>query len=166
MIGLALIADTVGEKKIGLTMAWVSIQLNVGLMLGPLLGGIVYDEVGWYGTFGLGFAILGVDLLLRMIIIEKCVAARYEISQPEICYLEDASEKRGRNRESVVYRDFWMPEVVLLLRYTRMLAGMWLAFAQATIISAFDAVLPLHLNQLFGWTSFQAGTYITLYQSK
>jgi hypothetical protein len=38
-----------------------------------------------------------------------------------------------------------------------LLGALWLTFIQATIISVFDTVLPLHLNQLFGWTSFQAG---------
>jgi MFS family permease len=159
-LGLALIADTVGEKRIGFTMAWVSIQLNVGLMLGPLLGGIVYDEVGWYGTFAVGFAVLGLDLLLRIIIIEKHVAARYlTTTENGDKVMEEDLMRRGVH-ESVVYRDVWMPEVISLLTHARMLAGMWLAFAQATIISAFDAALPLHLNQIFGWTSFQAGCII------
>jgi MFS family permease len=127
MAGLALIADTVGEKKMGVAMAWVSIQLNVGLMMGPLLGGIVYDKVGWFGTFSLGFGVLGLDIILRLIIIEKRIARRYENAK----YSDEILE-------SVVYRHR-IPEVIRLLRYPRMIAGMWLALCQATIISAFDA---------------------------
>jgi len=153
MVGLALVADTVGEEKIGRSMAWVSIQLNVGLMLGPLLGGMVYDKVGWYGTFALGFAFLGLDLFLRCIIIEKRPTKKLEDARYE------ESLSRSGIQESVVYRSIWLPEVIRLLRYPQMISGMWLAFAQATIISAFDAALPLHLNRLFGWTSFQAGQF-------
>ena len=58
-----MIADTVSPNKIGVAMAWMSIQLNLGLTLGPLLGGIVYDRVGWYGTFALGCGFLGLDIL-------------------------------------------------------------------------------------------------------
>lgn len=159
-VGLALIADTVGEKKIGVTMAWISIQLNVGLMLGPLLGGIVYDKVGWYCTFSVGFGILALDLIMRAVIIEKSVAAQYHPAKLQADSRGNVSQLREEKRVSVVYRSKRLPEVIWLLKYPRMIAGLWLAFAQATIISAFDAALPLHLNRLFGWTSFQAGKEI------
>src|SRR5208282_2541220 len=102
---------------------------------------------------GCGF--LGFDILLRIIVIEKHTANRYfpnkENEVPDTKEDEDCIIRTSR-------RGSRTPEVLRLLRCTRLVAGMWLAFAQATIISAFDAVLPLHLNELFGWTAFQAGT--------
>jgi MFS family permease len=136
-------------------MGIVSIQLIMGFFLGPMLGGIIYDKVGWYGVFELGFVFLGLDIALRLMMIEKHVAAQF---QPSSNMTEEQSlpseaqfltPAKGKSTKS--------PEVIRLLKYPRMIAGMWLALAQATIISAFDAALPLHLNRLFGWTSFQAG---------
>lgn len=152
--GLAMIADTVNPNKIGRAMTWISIQLNLGLTLGPLLGGIVYDRVGWYGTFALGFGFLGLDILLRIIVIEKRTADRYRPNEEnEILETkEDEDRVIGTSR-----KESRIPEVIHLLRFPRLLAGMWLTFTEATIISAFDAMLPLHLNELFGWTAFQAG---------
>jgi len=150
-----LIADTVEEGRVGRAMGIVSIQLNMGLFLGPMLGGIIYDKVGWYGVFELGCVFLGLDIVLRLVMIEKHVAAQFQPSSnmteeqslpSEVQFLTPA---KGKSTKS--------PEVIRLLKYPRMIAGMWLALAQATIISAFDAALPLHLNRLFGWTSFQAG---------
>lgn len=149
MIGLALIADTVEEGKIGRAMAIISIQLNLGLSLGPMLGGIVYATVGWFGVFALGFGFLTLDIVMRMVMIEKRVANSFRPSSS----LPSESECRS----SMSRTPGKIPEVFRLLKYPRMMAGMWLALTQATIISAFDAALPLHLNQLFGWTSFQAG---------
>ena len=127
----------------------------MGLSLGPMLGGIVYDKVGWYGVFALGFGFLGLDILLRLIIIEKHVAAPFRISSN--LTEERSSLSEMQRRKLPKGKSAKTPEVIRLLRYPRMIAGMWLALAQATIISAFDAALPLHLNRLFGWTSFQAG---------
>lgn len=150
IVGLALVADTVGEGKIGMAMAWISIALNMGLLLGPLLGGIVYNRVGWYGTFGLGFGVLVFDILLRTIMIEKHIAEQYmREERPMKMKMEDAPGRR-QNR---------VPQVISLLRYPRMIAGICVVFAQGTIIAAFDSSLPLQLNRLFGWTSFQAGKY-------
>jgi len=134
-------------------MAWISIQLNLGLTLGPLLGGIVYSRVGWYGTFALGFGFLGLDIMLPIVVIEKHIAAQYRTKEET----EVPAVEKDEKSISTPPRGSRVPEVIRLLKYPRLLAGMWLALAEATIISAFDAVLPLHLNELFGWTSFQTG---------
>ena len=153
IVGLALVADTVKPEKIGIAMGWVSIQLNLGLTLGPLLGGIMYDKAGWYSIFALSFGILAVDILLRTLIIEKHVADRYRLHNK--CDAPETQESGDKVASKSPRRK--LPEVIRLLQSSRLLAALWLALIQATIISALDAVLPLHLNQLFGWTSFQAG---------
>jgi MFS family permease len=155
-LGLALVANTVKPEKIGVAMACVSIQLNLGLTLGPLLGGIVYDKIGWYGTFASGFGILGIDILLRLVMIEKHVADRYRPQENNEIQVEKTEHVESIQSKS---RKCQIPEVIRLLKFPRLLAAMWLTFTQATMVSAFDAVLPLHLNQLFGWTSFQAGVH-------
>src|SRR5271167_3288654 len=123
MLGLALVANTVKPEKIGVAMAWISIQLNLGLTLGPLLGGIVYDRVGWYGTFALGFGFLGLDILLRIIVIEKRTADRYCLNEgneiPNTKEDEDCIIRTSRRGSRI-------PEIIRLLRSPRLLAGMWL----------------------------------------
>jgi MFS family permease len=143
-------------------MAWVSIELNVGLTLGPLLGGIVYDRGGWYATFSVGFAFLALDIFMRTIMIEKSVAERYRPVQISIGIRGDQSADQIDKVQDLPRDRKRVPEVIRLLRFPRMIAGMWLALAQATIISSLDAALPLHLNRLFGWTSLQVGITIHL----
>src|SRR5262245_47263972 len=132
-----MIADTVSPNKIGIAMAWISIQLNLGLTLGPLLGGVIYDRVGWYATFSLGFGFLGFDILLRVVVIEKRAANRYRLNE------ENEVQDTKEDEDCVIRtsrRGSRIPEVMRLLRFPRLLAGMWLTFTEATIISAFDAV--------------------------
>ncbi len=73
-VGLPLLSDTVPKDSIGSAMGYVSAATSVGSLAGPLLGGVVYARVGYYGVFAMGFALIGLDVLLRLLLIEKRVA--------------------------------------------------------------------------------------------
>ena len=49
------------------------------------------------------------------------------------------------------------PPIFRLLGSRRILAALWAILVQAGLLSAFDTVLPLYLNQIFGWNSLGAG---------
>lgn len=141
-------------------MSCISVNLNLGLTLGSLLGGIVYDRVGWYGLFGVGLGILLIDVFLRIVMIEKSVARQWEDQskqkEDETLGVEKSSDNESSQKSKKLQK---LPDIIALLRFPRLLAALWLLFIQAVVISAFDTVLPLRLNQLFGWTSFQAGLH-------
>jgi hypothetical protein len=40
-------------------------------MIGPLLGGILYQRGGYYEVYGLAFSVIGVGVVLRFLLIEK-----------------------------------------------------------------------------------------------
>ena len=178
-IGLALIVDTVGEARTGQAMAYVSSAMSIALILGPLLGGIIYSQKGYYASFGVAFAFIGLDLVLRVILVEKKVAARYA-SAPQQADVEASSVKSQNVPTSLAipqssqerppvftpattpndpntHRNR-IPPIIRILKYPRLLVALLLAFVQALLLSAFDATLPLYLNSLFSFTAFQAGT--------
>jgi MFS family permease len=180
-IGLALVVDTVGEARSGQAMAYVSSAMSIALILGPVLGGVVYARKGYYAAFGLAFTFIGFDLVLRVILVEKKVARRYATSSfitdtenPDSIKPEDPSSHPTAPSEpaerhlplfaptvssAVASQErSRVPSVIRILKYPRLLAALLLSFVQALIISAFDATLPLYLNSLFRFTSFQAGT--------
>jgi MFS family permease len=66
-VGLALISDVAGPENVATLMGYPGIALSFGLILGPLIGGIVYDKAGYYAVFGVCFGILVVDVALRLI---------------------------------------------------------------------------------------------------
>lgn len=54
VVGLALLADTVGRDEIGKAMGIVSAALSAGMFVAPLLGGVVYEHGGYYaGEFAI-----------------------------------------------------------------------------------------------------------------
>ena len=77
-VGLALLVDTVGESNVGEIMGYVSISLSASTLAGPLLGGVVYERAGYYAVFAMAFGLLGLDILLRLVMIEKKIAAQWD----------------------------------------------------------------------------------------
>jgi MFS family permease len=65
--GLALIADTFGPSERGVRLGTAMAIMSVGTLLGPVVGGIVYDSLGYSATFALPAAMalaVGVAFLL------------------------------------------------------------------------------------------------------
>lgn len=70
-IGLALICDTVPESKKGTIIGYVLIGWSLGMIIGPLMGGILYDSLGYDAIFISALILTGVDFLFRLFMIEK-----------------------------------------------------------------------------------------------
>ncbi|KAF2209649.1 hypothetical protein CERZMDRAFT_86953 [Cercospora zeae-maydis SCOH1-5] len=69
--GLAVMVDTVGQEHIGEYVGYIGIGLNAGSLIAPSLGGIVFAKCGYHAVFGLITAIVVLDILLRLVMIEK-----------------------------------------------------------------------------------------------
>lgn len=61
----------------GQAMGYVAMATSLGSLSGPLLGGVVYAQAGYYAVFAMGFAIIGVDILLRLMMVEKSAARQW-----------------------------------------------------------------------------------------
>lgn len=85
-VGTALVVDTVESDEVGQAMGFISLGLTGGTVMGPLLGGAVYYAVGYYGVFGMSFAIVAVDIVLRFVMIERKRAKKWTSSDPQQNY--------------------------------------------------------------------------------
>jgi MFS family permease len=160
-------------------MAYVSSSMSMALIFGPVLGGIVYARRGYYAAFGLAFSFIGLDLVLRVILVEKKVAIRYNTTARQLPDEENTrsikmEELPSAHAASVTSescpmplgerpsaalgnRESRIPPIIRILKYPRLLVALFLSFIQGLILSAFDATIPLYLNALFGYSSLQAG---------
>lgn len=75
-VGLALLADTFG-KQIGMAMGYSSIAMSMGLLVSPVIGGAVYNHAGYYAVYYIAFGCIFLDVILRLILIEKKVARQW-----------------------------------------------------------------------------------------
>ncbi|KAF2812895.1 MFS general substrate transporter [Mytilinidion resinicola] len=218
VVGLALLADTVPYRSISQAMGWVGLGMSLGLLVGPLLGGVVFARAGYNAVFGMSYAIIGLDIILRLALIEKKVAVRWDPDVEDVTgHTGTASLRQGVHEEerdpgssidfekasspsaSSPFRDSEkniekgtekkastaslqppspmtttflppppiaspkrplrerLPPLFSLLYSRRLLAALWGAFVQSTLMTAFDSVLALQAAKIFHFNSTGAG---------
>lgn len=177
-VGLALLADTVGHETIGQAMGYVSISMSLGVLVAPLVGGVVYDTAGYYPVYFIAFGMIILDILLRFALVEKKVARKWLV-QETLRTAPGDEEKAGAQdppasshsiatlQQSIVTTRSTTPTpsvkektkyaISLLLSSRRLLAALVCTMIQSSLLTAWDAVLPLFVNRLFGWSSLGGG---------
>jgi MFS family permease len=175
-VGLALISDSIEREKLGAAMGYMAAATSIGSLCGPLLGGVVYANAGYYSVFSMGFAIIGLDIFLRLMMVEKSVAQQWSPPTENSASTDSASVQgsAGEEIQSVPATTAstesektpqmplpkWtqhMPPLVTLLRVPRVLVAMFGCFVESTSIASFDSVLPLYVKDTFHWTASGAG---------
>lgn len=168
--GLALVVDTVDEQHVGQAMGWIGLATSLGVLLSPVLGGVVYGESGYYPVFAMCFAILAVDIILRLMIIEVKEAGKWKLDQSDVVFHKGASAAGSAFQSRASDATMSIPASSLgselssvkaviskLVRRPRLLAALWGTLAHATSQTAFDSTLPLLVSSTFGWDSLGAG---------
>ncbi|KAI9825021.1 MAG: hypothetical protein M1826_007099 [Phylliscum demangeonii] len=176
-VGLALLVDTVGPAHIGAAMSFPFLALSLGILAGPLLGGVVYDRGGYNAVFAMAYALIAVDIVLRLVLIEKKVARKWivEADAPDDDPLEIASAAAGPaptppheltdpEMGAAVPAEgtptTWkgrLPPVISMLSSRRLLTALWCTMVMASVYSGFETVYPLYVKEIFGWTATGAG---------
>lgn len=81
-VGLALLADTFGDK-IGMAMGYSAISMSLGLLVSPAIGGAVFDREGYYAVYYVAFGCIVLDVVLRLILIEKKIAEQWVVEEED-----------------------------------------------------------------------------------
>lgn len=177
-VALALMADTVKEEEAGHAIGYVSMATSLGVLVAPLIGGVVYQRSGYYAVFGVTFAVIGFDIFLRLALVEKKIAARWLESETSSCHpspdtparsdtpLEDRQQAAAVEEKNTLaattqtpklQQKRKLPPLLILLKSRRILAAFWGNLVGAMTFTAIDTTLPLYVNQVFGWDSLGAG---------
>ncbi|KAF7507770.1 hypothetical protein GJ744_010071 [Endocarpon pusillum] len=173
-VGLAMIMDTVGVGNLGKVMGTIFSFISVGELAAPVLGGVLYDKTGSAGVFGLSAGILGVDFIMRLLVVEKKVAARYQEPKqnaPESNTNGDAEDTSPTEEDALLPKteeDYYaippnqnsivrnLP-VLYCLTSPRLLTALLLAFMHAFILGTFDATIPTEAESLFHFSPLRSG---------
>lgn len=172
-IGMAIIVETVGQENLGKTMGTMFSFISVAGLFSPTMGGLLYAKSGYNGVFGLGIGLVVVDLILRLLMIEKKTAAGFNPPLSETSD-EDSNPVRGQTETSpLLPKDSSCPDryrllppsngvtrsvpILLLLRDPGLLTAIWMGFMQSMLLGALDATVPLVASEQFGFNSLKAG---------
>ena len=179
-VGLALLVDTVGPEIIGQAVGYVSISMSVAILVAPLLGGVVYDKAGYFAVYYMAFGMIILDILLRMLLVERKVARQW-ITEGGAVPETSEGEKSEREGSATISSPTPVPPlppspppasstdhgpeqqakpckaILLLISSRRLLAALFCTLTQSILLTAWDAVLPIYVNQIFGWSSLGGG---------
>jgi MFS family permease len=173
-VGLALISDSVEKEEMGQAMGYIALSMSIGSIAGPLLGGVVYAKAGYYAVFAMGFALVGLDIILRLVMIEKSNAAQWSMASEVLTNVEESPASADEVRPCPAPEEGFLPTetekspattkfsqrlppMITLLRIPRLLASLFGCFVGANSLAAFDSVLPLFVKNTFNWGSTGAG---------
>ncbi|KAG2420508.1 hypothetical protein HFD88_000120 [Aspergillus terreus] len=178
-VGCALVVDSVEPERIGQALGYIALGMTLGVMAGPLLGGVIYEHGGYYAVFGLAFALVGLDICFRLVMIEKKYAARWlpppradpSSTEDQASQNSVPQQSEGQTQSQASYREKTpdqptehttfdkkrKPAVIILLSSARLIVALWAYFIMSMIISSFDTVLPLFVHDTFGWQQTAQG---------
>jgi hypothetical protein len=74
--GPALLIDMVSQKEIGKIMDYYSLCINIAIFLRLIFGGIVFAQNGYLIIFAMIFKLIYLNVILRLALIKKKVAAK------------------------------------------------------------------------------------------
>ncbi|KKK18739.1 hypothetical protein P175DRAFT_0438021 [Aspergillus ochraceoroseus IBT 24754] len=177
--GCALLADTVADEQLGHAMGYISTGMTLGNLTGPLVGGAVYEHGGYHSVFIVAFALIGVDMGLRLVMIETKQAVKFlhtpaeqttvqsesaAIAEPPAVLPENGPiagkleppSRDGGGSETPASRAS-LKAACRLLSSPRILVVIWTCVVVSVIISAFDSVLPLFVQDTFKWAQTAQG---------
>ena len=156
--------------------------ISVGELFAPVAGGALYAKAGYGAVAGLAVGVLIIDLIMRLLVIEKKIAIRYDEKQgARNDAHQDSQERNDSSQEDTEDQQdetagllgtkkesdaFYIPpdqpkivrQIPLLYCFKNpsLVLAQMVAFMQATLIAAFDATIPTHANELFGFDSLKS----------
>lgn len=71
IVGLATLAETVGQDNIGKTLGAISSFFASGFLFGPMTSGMLLPLVGYWITWMVAISVLVVDMIMRVLMIQN-----------------------------------------------------------------------------------------------
>ncbi|KAF9020372.1 MFS general substrate transporter [Hymenopellis radicata] len=151
VVGLALISDVTPEAQVGRQLGLAISGLTIGTLMGPPIGGALYSRFGFRGPFILGTIFAFIDLIGRVLIIERKLGP----SSPD----EEKADAEGH--EPVVETQVQAPSfarvLITLGRSPRALVAGFIGMAYGLLTGLQDTIISLHLNKIWGLKSSKIG---------
>ncbi|KAL3432096.1 MFS transporter [Aspergillus tetrazonus] len=189
-VGCALLVDTVDKDGLGQALGYIGMGMTFGAMGGPLLGGVLYEHGGYYSVYALAFALIALDIVFRVVMIERkdavpwlnedeqvqeSVSGTLQLQQQpddiERQEGEDEHEKRSSEPAPLPNNHPFPPSsaeqppkrkqrkaaLLTLLASSRILVALWAYFILSLLLTSFDSVLPLFVEETFHWKQTAQG---------
>ncbi|KAL8883706.1 MAG: hypothetical protein Q9192_007032 [Flavoplaca navasiana] len=187
-VGYAILFDVVSSEKIGSALGFVSMSQSFGLLVGPAIGGVLYEYGGYFKTFIPAFILIAIEIALRYFVVVKkrdripkgeeqeqeespseisiltksdTTNPSYGSTLPNSTGLEIDPKKSSITSSSHICSTQRPPSsttrtIHLLLTSPRILTALLALFILNTILTAYDATIPIHIITTFSLPASRA----------
>lgn len=154
IVGLATAADTVGPERIGTTMGFIMAFVNAAMVTGPMVSGLILEMAGYWFTWSVPVVILVIDVVARLLMVEKSEKEEtFEDAQETDPLLESSAEEENGPDGTTPTANFWR----MMLSNSRVMTALLIGIWGPTLNTSFNATLPLHVLDIFGWGPSKVG---------
>lgn len=163
IVGLATAADTVGPERIGTTMGFLMAFVNAAMVTGPMVSGLILEMAGYWFTWSVPVVILVIDIVARLLMVEKkgnedATKSLADADESDPLLESSREEENGEDDTTTPTANFWRTMLSNSRVMTALLIGVW----GPTLNTSFNATLPLHVLDIFGWGPSRVGLMFSL----
>ncbi|CAG8117722.1 unnamed protein product [Penicillium salamii] len=161
IVGIAAMAENIGSEHMGKIAGLSSTLTSAGTCSGPVIAGFLFGLGGYWTAWAGATLFLIVDIIMRLLMIEKPNRQRAETTNTESLCAEErvCSEQEpllNGSQHSVEEIGDWR-FYIYLFRQPRFTAGTVCYFVFALFIASFESTLATHVRHTFGWGVFPVG---------
>ena len=159
IVGFATLTDNVRPDHIGKVLGTAMSFVTAGVIMGPMISGALLQLVGYWAAWSAPFILLGMDFVARLLMLAKddTQTASSDASIDEQESLLPSKTRNPTDPEQACPASTGPGFYRIVLCNIRIIAALLNTLTFAAIISGFDATLPLHLRQIFGWGPLPIG---------
>ncbi|KAJ5356987.1 Major facilitator superfamily domain general substrate transporter [Penicillium concentricum] len=161
IIGYATIADTADQANLGTIMGIAMSFVNLGVIGGPAVSGLLLEVAGYWITWMTPLLILAIDLVARLLMIESpSKSSSPNTRSTKTAETADLTETTGLLISHDDPQDlpdeaggFWR----IMLCDARVLTVLLIQILSIAVGTCFNATIPLFVQETFGWGPSKIG---------
>ncbi|KAL4789293.1 MFS general substrate transporter [Aspergillus venezuelensis] len=174
--GMAILGNSVGSERLASAFSFCTLFVSAGALSGPAISGALFEVASYSVTWSSAFVVIIVGAFLQGLLIEPSeLPPNSDEASDTDSLLPSSGAPRSpgssygsipkvpectsppASSSTAIY--WWM------LRKRRVATALTADALFAIIIASFEATIPLHVRDVFGWESLQSGLMFLLLQA-
>jgi MFS family permease len=171
VVGFATLADNVPANDLGKMYGFVTIAIAIGTSGGSLVAGVLFDLGGYWVAWSSVLLVILFDVILRCLMLEQ---SRDQSEPPRTegdgqdperdALLPPSTPEQPITSQDGVAEKTGIHFYLCMFGNGRFIGGVVSYFCYAVLTASFDATLPLHVRDVFGWGSLPTGLLFAAFQ--
>ncbi|EME80841.1 uncharacterized protein MYCFIDRAFT_46557 [Pseudocercospora fijiensis CIRAD86] len=153
IVGFGMLTDAAGKQHQGKALGIAGSFITAGIITGPAVAGALLEWIGYWPAWTVPLTLLAIDFIARLAMADQPAASKTAKANPASHEPSDdeplLADSTNDNDESKggASQGFYS----IMFRQGKVYAAIFNVIAFSTILSGFDATLPVHLRDAFGW---------------